>query len=146
MSTRPLYTTNTTVTGGRDGRAVSEDGRLDIALAPPGASRPGTNPEQLIAAGYSACFLSAVKHVSGQRSLRFPDPVVDATVDLLDGGDGGFDLRIALDLKAEDPAPEVADVIRSAHQTCPYSRATRGNVAVTISLNGTPVVEPEQAA
>jgi Ohr subfamily peroxiredoxin len=139
----PLYTANTHVVGGRDGRARSSDGELEVELAPPGSkTRSGTNPEQLFAAGYSACFLSAVTYVAGQRKIHVEDPAIDATVDLLPGDDGGFDLRARLDITATAAdAGALADVIRSAHTTCPYSRATRGNIGVVITLNGSAVVE-----
>lgn len=136
-----VYRAETTTVRGREGSARSSDGRLDIALAPPNSkSRPGTNPEQLFAAGYSACFLSAVEYNGRQGGHDFEGATIDAAVELVDPGDGGFDLRAELHVKVPAVAAgDLAELVRRADATCPYSRAIRGNVDVTFTANGEPV-------
>ncbi|KAB0563636.1 organic hydroperoxide resistance protein [Pseudomonas palleroniana] len=134
-----LYTAVATATGGRDGRAISSDNNLDVKLATPkelgGAGGEATNPEQLFAAGYSACFISALKFVAGQSKRSIP---VDATITAQVGiGQipGGFGLDI--DLNINLPGLEQADahaLVEAAHQVCPYSNATRGNVDVRLHV------------
>ena len=133
-----LYKTSAKSTGGREGRSVSADGVLDVKLAPPkelGGPGGATNPEQLFAAGYSACFLSAMKFVAGKEKLRFPsDTTVTAEIGL---GEitGGFlldiELRIALPGLARADAEALAN---KAHHVCPYSNSTRGNVDVRLVI------------
>ncbi|WP_065374834.1 organic hydroperoxide resistance protein [Ensifer adhaerens] len=130
-----LYTGKTQTTGGRDGASRSDDGRLDVKLSTPGSSRPGTNPEQLFAAGWSACFIGAIGLAAGQRKVALPaDLAVDTEVDLRNR-DGGYFLQARLNVSLPgvdaDVARQLAD---AAHQTCPYSKATRGNIDVTINL------------
>jgi len=132
-----LYTARTHTTGGRDGRAVSDDGRLDVALSPPpglGGTGSATNPEQLFAAGYSACFLSALKFVASTQKIAVPTAAsVDAEVDLGPIAHGfGIAVRLAVSLPGLDPAT-AQDLIERAHAVCPYSNATRNNIAVTIT-------------
>jgi lipoyl-dependent peroxiredoxin len=130
-----LYTGKTHTTGGRDGFARSSDGALDIKLSPPGSTNPGTNPEQLFAAGWSACFLGALGIAAGKRNIRLPaEAAIDAEVDLGMVGDGyGLQARLNVSLPGIDP--ELARVlVEEAHQTCPYSKATRGNIAVELNL------------
>ena len=132
-----LYTAKSTATGGRDGRAVSSDQALDVALATPrelgGAGGAGTNPEQLFAAGYSACFLSALKVVAGKRKVALPaDSSITGTV-----GIGpipmGFGLKVQLEISVTGlPREQVQELVNAAHQVCPYSNATRGNIEVTL--------------
>lgn len=135
-----LYKASATSTGGRDGRAVSSDNALDVKLAAPrelgGNGAAGTNPEQLFAAGYSACFLSAMKFVAGQRKQALPaDTQVTAEVGIGPNDAGGFaldiDLRVTLPGLAADAARELVD---AAHQVCPYSNATRNNVDVRLEV------------
>ncbi|HZZ09792.1 MAG TPA: organic hydroperoxide resistance protein [Paraburkholderia sp.] len=135
-----LYKATATSTGGRDGHAVSSDNVLDVKLAAPrelgGNGTVGTNPEQLFAAGYSACFLSAMKFIAGQRKQALPaDTQVTADVGLGPNDKGGFaldiDLRISLPGLAADAAKELVD---AAHEVCPYSNATRNNVAVRLAI------------
>lgn len=130
-----LYTGKTHTTGGRSGASRSADGRLDIALSPPGASGNGTNPEQLFAAGWSACFIGAMGLAAAQRKIRLPaDAAVDAEVDLGITGDA-YLLRARLNVSLPGLDREVAQaLVEAAHQTCPYSKATRGNIDVTINL------------
>ncbi|MGO4620291.1 organic hydroperoxide resistance protein [Ensifer sp. 2TAB8] len=130
-----LYTGKTHTTGGRDGASRSDDGRLDVKLSTPGSSRPGTNPEQLFAAGWSACFIGAIGLAAGQRKVALPaDLAVDTEVDLRNR-DGGYFLQARLNVSLPGIDAEVArQLVDAAHQTCPYSKATRGNIDVTINL------------
>ena len=131
-----LYTAKTHTTGGRDGASRTSDGRLDVKLSTPGTAGVGTNPEQLFAAGWSACFLSAITHLAAQRKVPLPaDRYIDAEVDLGTNG-GGFVLRARLNVHLPGLDREVAQsLIDAAHEsTCPYSKATRGNIDVTIAL------------
>ena len=130
-----LYTAQTHTTGGRDGAARSSDGRLDVKLSSPGTSGTGTNPEQLFAAGWSACFLGAMGVAAGQMKVALPgDRAVDAEIDL-GMTDGGYLLRARLNVSLPGVDREVAQaIVDTAHQICPYSKATRGNIDVTIQL------------
>ena len=130
-----LYTGKTHTTGGRDGASQSSDGQLDVQLSSPGTSRPGTNPEQLFAAGWSACFIGAMGLAARKLKIALPaDLAVDTEVDLGTAGDGYFlqaRLNISLPGLDRDTARALAD---AAHATCPYSKATRGNINVEINL------------
>jgi Ohr subfamily peroxiredoxin len=130
-----LYTGRTHVTGGRDGAARSADGRLDIRLSPPGGAGEGTNPEQLFAAGWSACFIGAMTIAAKARNVALPDDTaVDAEVDL-GTGEGGYFLQARLTVRLSGIDPDTArGIVDAAHRTCPYSKATRGNIAVDIRL------------
>jgi osmotically inducible protein OsmC len=130
-----LYTAKTHTTGGRDGASRTSDGRLDVNLSSPGAAGVGTNPEQLFAAGWSACFLSAIALVASQRKVALPaDRAIDAEVDL-GTNDGGYLLQVRLNVSLPGLDHEVAQsLVDAAHQVCPYSKATRGNVDVAINL------------
>ena len=135
MSQKMVYTGKTHTTGGRDGASRSSDGELDIALSPPGSNHAGTNPEQLFAAGWSACFLGAIGKAAGEHKLRLPaDAAIDAEVDLaLD--DGGFALIARLNVSLPGIDRATAEVLTArAHEICPYSKATRGNIAVEINI------------
>jgi osmotically inducible protein OsmC len=130
-----LYTANTHTTGGRDGASRSSDGRLDIKLSVPGAPGIGTNPEQLLAAGWSACFTSAMKIEAGKMKVTLPlGLAVDAEVDLC-VTDGAYFLRARLNVSLPGSDPEVARALAdAAERTCPYSKATRGNIDVVINV------------
>jgi lipoyl-dependent peroxiredoxin len=130
-----LYTAQTHTTGGRDGQSRSSDGHLDIKLSSPGAAGQGTNPEQLFAAGWSACFEGAMARAAQQMKIALPaDTAIDAEVDLNLGGDGFF-LRARLNVHVPGVEREVAQhLVEAAHQICPYSKATRGNIDVAINL------------
>ena len=130
-----LYTGKTRTTGGRDGAARSEDGRLDVALSSPGSSGAGTNPEQLFAAGWSACFIGAMGLAAKALNVALPaDLAVNAEVDLAKAGDAYF-LRARLNVSIPGVARDIAQqLVDAAHQTCPYSKATRGNIDVAIHL------------
>lgn len=130
-----LYTAKTHTTGGRDGASRTSDGRLDVKLSSPGTSGTGTNPEQLFAAGWSACFLGAMGVAAGQMKVTLPaDRAIDAEVDL-GTADGGYLLRARLNVSLPGLEREVAQaIVDAAHQICPYSKATRGNIEVVIHL------------
>jgi Ohr subfamily peroxiredoxin len=130
-----LYTGKTHTTGGRDGFARSDDAQLDVKLSPPGQVKLGTNPEQLFAAGWSACFIGAMGLAAGRRKLRLPaDTAVDAEVDL-GTTDGAYFLQARLNVSLPGLDKELArELIEEAHQTCPYSKATRGNINVELYL------------
>ncbi|MDR6407130.1 organic hydroperoxide resistance protein [Paraburkholderia terricola] len=130
-----LYTGTTHTTGGRDGASRSSDGRLDIKLTSPGASGAGTNPEQLFAAGWSACFLGAIGLAAARMKVAVPaDTAVDTEVDLVVAGNAYF-LRARLNVSLPGLDREVAQALaNTAHQTCPYSKATRGNIDVVINV------------
>ncbi|MBW8294313.1 organic hydroperoxide resistance protein [Sphingopyxis sp.] len=135
MSQNIVYTGKTHTTGGRDGASRSSDGELEIALSPPGSNRTGTNPEQLFAAGWSACFLGAIGKAASEHKLRLPaNAAIDAEVDLaLD--DGGFSLIARLNVSLPGIDRETAETLTArAHEICPYSKATRGNIAVNINI------------
>ncbi|OWJ59431.1 organic hydroperoxide resistance protein [Inquilinus limosus] len=130
-----LYTGKTHTTGGRDGMARSSDGRLDIKLTPPGGPGTGTNPEQLFAAGWSACFIGAMGRAATELKVTLPaDRAVDAEVDL-GTTEGAFFLQARLTISLPGLDRETArKVVEAAHQICPYSKATRGNIDVTLTV------------
>ncbi len=131
-----LYTAKTHTTDGRDdGTSRSTDGRLDVAFSSPGGSGHGTNPEQLFAAGWSTCFVSAMKLVAGKMKVSLPpDMAIDAEVDL-GPSEGGYALAARLSISLPGVADDVAErLVEGADEICPYSRATRGNVDVAINL------------
>src|SRR5215207_7147988 len=134
-SGKVLYTARVHTTGGRDGASRSDDGRLDIKHSSPGTPGNGTNPEQLFAAGWSACFLGALGVAAAKRKVSLPtDRAVDAEVDL-GMTDGGYLLRARLNVSLPGLDREVAQtLVDAAHQICPYSKATRGNIDVAINL------------
>ena len=132
-----LYRARATSTGGRDGRSVSSTGVLDVALTTPkelgGSGETGTNPEQLFAAGYSACLIGALKFVGGQQKISVPADtsiVADVGIGQIPGG---FGIEVTLTISLPGVAREVAEkLVAAAHQVCPYSNATRGNIDVTL--------------
>ena len=133
-----LYRAKAHTTGGREGRSVSSDGLLDVKLAPPrelGGAGGATNPEQLFAAGYSSCFLSALKHVAGMQKIAVPaDASVDATVGIGPIATGfGLEAQLVVTLPGMDRTA-AQKLVDTAHQVCPYSNATRGNIEVTVTL------------
>jgi osmotically inducible protein OsmC len=137
MTTQPkiLFTAKVHATGGREGAARSSDGRLDIKLSSPGGAGGGTNPEQLFAAGWSACFEGAMGLAARKLKITLPaDLAIDAEVDLC-LADGGYFLGARLNVSLPGVEREVAQsLVDAAHQTCPYSKAIRGNVNVVITL------------
>lgn len=133
-----LATETAGATAGREGRATSPDGKIDLQLSPPGSNGPGTNPEQLFAAGYSACFGGAIAAVAGAAKipLRAKDIKVTATVNLNKDDSGYFiDVTLNAELNGIDQA-QTEELVAKAHTVCPYSKATRGNVEVKLQANG----------
>jgi osmotically inducible protein OsmC len=130
-----LYPAKAHTTGGRDGASRSDDGRLDVTLSSPGTAGTGTNPEQLFAAGYSACFIGAMKAVAGKMKVTLPqDLAIDAEVDLGPIPNAyGIAARLNVSLPGMDREQAQA-LVTAAHQVCPYSNATRGNIDVQINL------------
>jgi lipoyl-dependent peroxiredoxin len=133
-----VYTAHAHTTGGRDGSSRSDDGLLDVKLSPPvamGGTGKGTNPEQLFAAGYSACFMGAMKHVAGMKKISVPaDASIDASVDIGPIPQGfGIAVKMVVNLPGMDRAV-AEDLVATAHQVCPYSNATRGNIEVELTI------------
>src|SRR5215831_11406949 len=131
-----LYTAKAHTTGGREGGGSrTSDGRLDVKFSIPGGPGNGTNPEQLFAVGWSGCFLSAVKIVAANMKVKLPaDPAIDAEVDLCTGADG-YSLQARLNVSLPGLDREVAQaIVDGAHETCPYSKAIRGNIDVAYNL------------
>ncbi len=136
LTSKVIYTGKTHTTGGRDGgSSKSTDGNLDIKLSTPGTGKPGTNPEQLFAAGWSACFIGAMKKSAANLKVAFPaDAAVDTEVDLV-LSDDGYSLKARLNVSLPGLDKSTAEAIaHGAHEICPYSKATRGNIAVAISV------------
>jgi len=141
---KTLYTAQAHVTGGRAGHGTTSDKRLDVALSVPsemGGSGEGTNPEQLFAVGYAACFESALMGVARRNKVDAGDVAIDSQVSLTPNGDGGFVLSVVLDIDIPSVTDrsEAVSLIEQAHQVCPYSNATRGNIDVELLLNSTPL-------
>lgn len=140
MSVNVVYRTAARATGGRDGRAATLDGSLDVTLATPkelgGGGGAGNNPEQLFAAGYAACFIGAMKFVASQGGPKVPaDATVTADVGIGPRTEGGFGLDIALEVSLPGLERAAAEeLVAKAHQVCPYSNATRGNVDVRLTV------------
>ncbi|MBP7451839.1 MAG: organic hydroperoxide resistance protein [Ottowia sp.] len=130
-----LYTAHAHTVGGRDGASRTDDGRLDIKLTPPGQPGNGTNPEQLFAAGYAACFMGAMKAVSAKLKVAVPaDAAIDSEVDLGPTSHGyGIAVRMKISLPGLD-AEAAKQLVAAAHEVCPYSNATRGNIPVELTL------------
>ena len=140
-----IYTAEAVVEGGREGHARTSDGRLDVDLSIPedmgGAGGTGTNPEQLFAAGYAACFQSALLGVARGHKLDASDSQIVAKVGIGPTGHGGFGLQVSLDLHAPHVShKDASELMARAHERCPYSNATRGNVDVSLSVDGEPLV------
>ncbi|MGL4279818.1 MAG: Ohr family peroxiredoxin [Albidovulum sp.] len=132
MST--IYSTSARAAAGREGTTRLDDGTMSFDLSVPGSKKPGTNPEQLFAMGYAACFDSAAKAVARQMKLPVTATETQATVDLVKVDDG-FRLAVRITLKTEGLTPDQAeDLLRNAHKMCPYSRALRGDADVTVAL------------
>jgi len=140
MSVNVIYKTQATATGGRDGAAKSDDGSVDVKLVIPkelgGPGGVGANPEKLFAAGYSACFLGAMKAVSGQVGVKVPaDATVTATIGFGPRSEGGYGITADLAVSLPGVEHEAGErLVQAAHQVCPYSNATRGNVDVGLTV------------
>jgi osmotically inducible protein OsmC len=132
-----IYTAKATVTGGRtEGHGISDDGKLDVQLRPP-TEGGGTNPEQLFAVGYAACFEGAIGAVGRRQRLEVGDVSIDSSVSLMPTEERGFKLGVVLDVTLPQLDENTAEtVVRAAHTVCPYSNATRGNIDVQLIANG----------
>jgi osmotically inducible protein OsmC len=142
--TKVVYTAQAHVTGGRaEGHGRTSDGALEVDLRPPaetGGEGGGTNPEQLFAIGYAACFESAIGAVARRRKAEAGDVAIDSEVSLVAQDDRTFALSVSLDVSLPSVEDELAiELVREAHRVCPYSNATRGNLEVALSANGAPV-------
>lgn len=134
MST--IYTAHAKVTGGREGTAETSDKQLSLKLATPGSNKTGTNPEQLFACGYAACFGSAVQYVAKLKNIKAGQIEVQADVSL-NQDNAGFNIAAALNVTVQDVDQKTAEVlVQEAHKVCPYSKATHGNIQVTLKANG----------
>lgn len=135
QAAKVVYTAKTHTVGGREGASRSSDGRLDVKLSLPGTPGNGTNPEQLFAAGWSACFEGALGVVARQRKIALPaETAIDAEVNLHQGDDG-YSLSARLNVSLPGLERDVAQaLVEAAHQVCPYSKATRGNIDVTLNV------------
>lgn len=132
-----LYTANATVTGGRNGTGKTDDGKINVTLSPPGGNGTGTNPEQLFAVGYAACFGGAVAYAAKLQSLDVGDVTINSHVTLNKDDTTGFSLAVTLDVLLPSLDQTTADnVVTAAHTICPYSKATKGNIVVTTTVNG----------
>jgi lipoyl-dependent peroxiredoxin len=137
-----VYTANAHVTGGRQhGHGRTDDGVLEVDLRPPGGDEAGTNPEQLFAVGYAACFEGAIGVVARRQKVEADDVEIDSEVDLVTTEERGFNVAVRMNvtLPSIDDIEEAAELVRNAHQVCPYSNATRGNIDVELTANGQPV-------
>ena len=134
---KKLYTATATAYGGRDGRVATDDGKLDVTVAPPkelGGAGAGTNPEQLFAAGYAACFGSALAHVARAKKITTGPIAITTKVSLGPAG-RGFGLQVELTAELPELAREQAvELVAAAHEVCPYSNATRGNIVVDVAV------------
>jgi osmotically inducible protein OsmC len=139
---KALYTAHATSTGGRTGSTESSDGKIKLQLSTPkalgGDDGPGTNPEQLFAAGYSACFIGAMKAVAGMQKIKLPADVsikADVSIGPMSGKPGAFGIAVAMVVSVPGMDKAAAEaLVKTAHEVCPYSNATRGNVDVALSV------------
>lgn len=134
-----LYTTKATASAGRNGQVTTDDNMLDLALSYPkemGGTGEATNPEQLFAAGYSACFSNAIIHVAREMKIKLTQAPVTAEVGIGPNDTNGFSLTVALVITLELENTEAQELVKIAHQVCPYSNAVKGNIDVKLSVNG----------
>ncbi|MEZ8863450.1 organic hydroperoxide resistance protein [Vibrio splendidus] len=134
-----LYTTSATATAGRNGQVSTDDNLLSVALSYPkemGGTGEATNPEQLFAAGYSACFSNALLHVAKEMKIKIVSAPTTATVGIGPNENGGFALTVALSIELDLEQEQAVTLVETAHQVCPYSNAVRGNIDVKLSVNG----------
>ena len=140
-----IYTAEAHVTGGREnGHGKTSDGALEVDLALPGTDKQGTNPEQLFAVGFAACFEGALGAVARRQKVEIGDVAIESMVDLVTTEDRAFDVAVRMDvtLPGVDDAEQAKEIVAKAHRVCPYSRATRGNIDVAFTANGEPVETP----
>ena len=145
----PIYTAEAHVTGGRtEGHGRTSDGALEVELRVPGESGGGTNPEQLFAVGYASCFESALGVVARRRRQEAGDVAIDSKVMLVPTEDRAFKLAVelAVTLPSVEDADEAVELVRAAHQVCPYSNATRGNIDVALTANDRSIEEASEPA
>ncbi|MEZ8319398.1 organic hydroperoxide resistance protein [Vibrio splendidus] len=134
-----LYTTSATATAGRNGQVSTDDNLLSVALSYPkemGGTGEATNPEQLFAAGYSACFSNALLHVAKEMKIKIVSAPTTATVGIGPNENGGFALTVALSIELDLEQQQAVTLVKTAHQVCPYSNAVRGSIDVKLSVNG----------
>ena len=134
-----IYTAEAHVDGGRmHGRARTSDGALEVDIRPPGGEEPGVNPEQLFAVGYAACFEGALGAVARRQKVELGDVAIESKVDLRTNEERSFDVAVHMDvtLPGISDAEQAKEIVQTAHQVCPYSRATRGNIEVEFTANG----------
>lgn len=134
-----LYTTKATASAGRNGKVSTDDGLLTLDLSYPkemGGTGSATNPEQLFAAGYAACFSNAILHVAREAKISLKSAPVSAEVGIVQNENGGFALTVNLAATLELPEEQAVELVTKSHQICPYSNATRGNIAVGVTANG----------
>ncbi|MEX0335301.1 organic hydroperoxide resistance protein [Vibrio tubiashii] len=134
-----LYKTQATALAGRNGLVKTDDGLLELELAYPkemGGTGAATNPEQLFAAGYSACFSNAILHVAREGKVALKEAPVTAEVGIGPNEQGGFALTVSLAASIDLPQEQALELVRVAHQVCPYSNAVRGNIDVEVTVNG----------
>ncbi|QIR15753.1 organic hydroperoxide resistance protein [Shewanella aestuarii] len=137
-----LYKTSATALAGRNGQVTTDDKKLDLGLSYPkemGGSGEHTNPEQLFAAGYAACFSNAILHVAQQGKVAIKSAPTTATVGIGPNTSGGFALTVALAVKLDLPQADAEQLVKTAHQVCPYSNAVRGNIDVQLTVNGSQI-------
>ncbi len=134
-----LYSTKATALAGRNGSVSTDDGKVSLELSYPkemGGSGKGSNPEQLFAAGYSACFSNAILHVAGLAKVKLKAAPVTAEVGIVPRAEGGFALTVSLDVTLDLPQADAEELVHTAHQVCPYSNAVRNNIDVQIAVTG----------
>lgn len=134
-----LYKTKATALAGRNGKVATDDGLLEVNLSYPkemGGAGNATNPEQLFAAGYSACFSNAILHVAREAKVKIEQAPVSAEVGIGPNEEGGFALTVSLAATLDLPQENALEIVRMAHKVCPYSNATRGNIDVAVTING----------
>ncbi|MCE0494821.1 organic hydroperoxide resistance protein [Vibrio salinus] len=135
---KTIYQTKATALAGRNGKVSSDDGLLAVDLTYPkelGGAGGATNPEQLFAAGYSACFSNAILHVAREAKVSLKSAPVTAVVGIGSNDDGGFALSVSLEAELDLPQEQAIEMVKMAHQVCPYSNAVRGNIEVSVSVN-----------
>jgi osmotically inducible protein OsmC len=139
---KTLFTAHGTTTGGRTGHTESDDKTISMDLASPGSGKKGTNPEQLFACGYSACFGSAIDHVAKSQKLTTGEITVKADVSLNQDEKEGFSIAVTLNVTLPElDASAAKKLVEEAHKVCPYSKATRGNVEVKLVVNDSPIAK-----
>ncbi|MGC9402364.1 organic hydroperoxide resistance protein [Vibrio genomosp. F10] len=134
-----IYTTSATALAGRNGQVSTDDNKLSLALSYPkemGGSGEATNPEQLFAAGYSACFSNAILHVARETKVAISAAPTTATVGIGPNETGGFALTVSLSVELDLEQGQAVELVKTAHQVCPYSNAVRGNIDVQLTVNG----------